>query len=174
MPTRKRRSIILAPAVLLSAVVAVLYTSGGFSLAQAPPGDIPVNVGLPERKLIIQRAGETLAAFTVEIADTPETQRIGLMGRTELPRDRGMLFVWETPFHAAMWMKNTLIPLDFVFVREDGRIAWIVHNVPPCPPVGDCPGYGTPVPVPMVLEIAGGLSAELGLRIGDRLVLQDP
>ena len=92
MPTRKRRSIIVAPAVLLSAVVAVLYTSGGFSLAQAPPGDIPVNVGLPERKLIIQRAGETLAAFTVEIADTPETQRIGLMGaHRAAPRSRHAL-----------------------------------------------------------------------------------
>ena len=67
-----------------------------------------------------------------------------------------MLFIWERPFYASMWMKNTLIPLDFIFVRDDGRIAWIVHNVQPCPPVGDCPGYGSPVPVTMVLEVAGG------------------
>lgn len=154
-------------------VVVVLAVIAWLNVGHDPAGaqQLPINVGLPERELIIQRAGETLATFTVEIADEPETQRIGLMGRTELAPDRGMLFIWDAPFHAAMWMKNTLIPLDFVFVRDDGRIAWIVHNVQPCPPVGDCPGYGSPIPVSMVLEIGGGLAAELGLRLGDRLVL---
>lgn len=133
-----------------------------------------INTDLPERQLVIQRAGETIAGFTVEIADTPDTQRIGLMGRTQLAADRGMLFIWETPILASMWMKNTLIPLDFVFVRADGTIAWIVHNVQPCPPEGACPGYGSPVPVTMVLEVAGGRAAELGLRIGDKLVVREP
>src|SRR5690606_26547538 len=138
-----RRSAVSAPArgrSAISALVLVMVAALGAFLAHdsfvlgqdSAPGDIPVNVGLPERRLLIQRAGETVAAFTVEIADTTEAQRIGLMGRTELPRDRGMLFIWDSPFRVSMWMKNTLIPLDFIFVREDGRIAWITHNVPPC------------------------------------------
>lgn len=133
---------------------------------------IPMNVGLPERRLTIQRDGEIVATLTVEIADTPETQRVGLMGRTELAPDRGMLFIWNEPLYASMWMKNTLIPLDFIFVRQDGRIAWIYHNVQPCPPAGECPAYTSPVRVTMVLEVAGGRAAELGLRLGDRLVLE--
>lgn len=161
---------VLGAAVVLTVVAAVVMYVGG--QLQGSAQDLPINVGLPERELVIERAGETIAEFTVEIADTPETQRIGLMGRTELAPDRGMLFIWERPFYASMWMKNTLIPLDFIFVRDDGRIAWIVHNVQPCPPVGDCPGYGSPVPVTLVLEVAGGRAAELGLRIGDRLVLR--
>jgi len=156
----------LIATVLVASVVSLRteqYTAG----AQAPP----INPDLIERELIIARDGSPITHLTVEIADTAEAQRIGLMGRTELAADRGMLFVWEKPFRAAMWMKNTLIPLDFVFVRADGRIVWIVHNVPPCPPVGDCPGYGSPIPVSMVLEIGGGRAAVLGLRLGDRLVL---
>lgn len=173
-PARGRSAISALVLVMVAAALGAFLAHDSFVLGQdSAPGDIPVNVGLPERRLLIQRAGETVAEFTVEIADTTETQRIGLMGRTELPWDRGMLFIWDSPFRVSMWMKNTLIPLDFIFVREDGRIAWITHNVPPCPPVGDCPGYGSPVPVSMVLEIAGGLSQELGLRIGDRLVLHD-
>lgn len=161
---------VLVAAAALAAAVAADAEEGP---AQVVTEDgVPMNVGLPERRLHIVRNGETIASFTVEIADTPETQRVGLMGRTELAPDRGMLFIWSRPFYPTMWMKNTLIPLDFIFVRADGRIAWIVHNVPPCPPEGDCPGYGPPVPVTMVLEVAGGRSVELGLRIGDRLVLE--
>lgn len=132
---------------------------------------VPVNSGLVERELVIERTGDTIARFTVEIADTPDAQVIGLMGRTELAPDRGMLFIWDTPFYPSMWMKNMLISLDLVFVRENGTIAWIVHNVPPCPPSGACPAYRSPVRVTTVLEVAAGRAAELGLRIGDKLVL---
>lgn len=135
---------------------------------------VPVNTGLAERELLIERAGETIARFTVEIADSPEAQIIGLTGRTELAADRGMLFVWDRPFAASMWMKHMFIPLDLVFVRANGTIAWIVHNVPPCPPQGACPSYSSPVPVTTVLEVAAGRSVELGLRIGDKLVWAEP
>lgn len=169
---------LVRPAVFACLVILAALAGGSLDAgAQPSPTQIvteqgtPVNVGLPERQLLIQRGEEVIAVFTVEIADTPETQRVGLMGRTELDPQRGMLFIWDEPFYVSMWMKNTLIPLDFVFVRDDGRIAWIYHNVQPCPPVGECPGYTSPVRVSMVLEVAGGRAAELGLRVGDRLVL---
>lgn len=154
---------------------AAVFATGWFLLQAGQGGAqaLLMNTDLPERELTIERGGMTIGRFTVEIADTPDAQRIGLMNRTELADDRGMLFIWDTAFLAAMWMKNTLIPLDFVFVRADGTIAWIVHNVEPCPPDGACPGYSSPIPVSMVLEVAGGRSAELGLRIGDQLVLHE-
>lgn len=133
---------------------------------------VRINVGLPERVVVIERDGEELTRFTAEIADTPEAQQIGLMGRTELAPDRGMLFVWEPPTIIAMWMKDTLIPLDFLYVRPGGVIVAIGHDVPPCPPeTVRCPAYAAPEPVSHVLEIAGGRAKELGLRPGDRLVL---
>ncbi|MFS8535497.1 MAG: DUF192 domain-containing protein [Limnochordales bacterium] len=164
-PARLLRAAVLAAAVL------VLLAAGQPAPAQEP--GIPINTGLPERVIVIERDGVEIARFTVELALTPTEQAIGLMGRTELPPDRGMLFIWPTADRVAMWMKNTLIPLDFVFIRPDGTIASIVHNVQPCPPQGLCPAYASPEPVNMVLEIGGGRSRELGIEPGDRLVLPE-
>ncbi|HEY8496641.1 MAG TPA: DUF192 domain-containing protein [Limnochordales bacterium] len=169
----RRRLIIrvrLLRAAVLAAVVLVLATGRP---APAQEQGIPVNTGLPERVIAIERDGVEIARFTVELARTPTEQAIGLMGRTELAPDRGMLFIWPTADRVAMWMKNTLIPLDFVFIRPDGTIASIVHNVQPCPPQGLCPAYASPEPVNMVLEIGGGRSRELGIEPGDRLVLPE-
>lgn len=130
-----------------------------------------LNVGLDERIVTIERDGAEIARFTAEIADTPERQQIGLMNRTELAPDRGMLFIWDPPTIVAMWMRDTLIPLDFVYVRLGGVIVDIRHDVPPCEPGGHCPAYAAPEPVAYVLEIPGGRAEELGLRAGDRLVI---
>jgi uncharacterized membrane protein (UPF0127 family) len=102
--------------------------------------------------------------FTVEIARTPDQQEIGLMFRRSLPPDRGMIFPYDPPFPASFWMKNTLIPLDMIFIRADGRIARIAQGVPESldpVPAGE--------PIAAVLEIRGGRSAELGIREGDRV-----
>jgi len=154
------------------AVLAAVWVLAS-ALAPAPAGaqEIPVNTGLPERVVVILRDGEELARFTVELALTPEARTIGLMGRLEVPPDRGMLFVWPVLGRPAMWMRNTFVPLDFLFVEPDGTVAGIVHNVPPCPPEGTCPAYPAPTPVNMVLEISGGRAHELGIRPGDRLAL---
>ena len=69
--------------------------------------------------------------FTVEIADTDALRARGLMFRQRLPEDRGMLFDFGTPREAAMWMKNTYIPLDMLFIRADGTIAYIAENTVP-------------------------------------------
>ena len=102
--------------------------------------------------------------FTVEVARTAEQQRVGMMFRTSVAPDRGMLFPYGHPQNVAFWMKNTLIALDIIFIRADGTIARISTAVP---------HSETPVPsgepIVAVLEIAAGRAAELGMRPGDRV-----
>ena len=101
--------------------------------------------------------------FTVEVARSAEEQSRGLMFRQQLGPAEGMLFPLEPPRVAGFWMRNTLIPLDMIFIRADGTIARIAANT--------VPGALDPVrsgePVAAVLEIAGGRSAALGIAEGD-------
>jgi uncharacterized membrane protein (UPF0127 family) len=101
--------------------------------------------------------------FTVEIADTEELRTRGLMFRQRLPEDRGMLFDFETPRQVSMWMKNTYISLDMLFIREDGKIAYIAENTVP----KSLDTIGVSEPVLAVLELAGGTTRRLGIRAGD-------
>jgi uncharacterized protein len=103
--------------------------------------------------------------FIVEIADTDTTRERGLMFRKHLAPDEGMLFDFKTPQPVAFWMKNTLIPLDMLFIAPDGRVVSIARNATPM--------SETPIPsngdVLGVLEIRGGRAAEIGAEPGDRV-----
>src|SRR5690606_32059987 len=99
----------------------------------------------------------------VEIAETPEEQALGLMFRTELPDNRGMLFPHRTPRELTMWMRNTYIPLDMVFIRADGTVHRIEERTEPFSERI----IASEGPVSAVLEIAGGAAARLGLKAGD-------
>lgn len=99
------------------------------------------------------------------MARTPEEQSRGLMFRKSLGNDQGMLFPYEPPQQASFWMKNTLIPLDMVFIRADGTIGRIAENTVPMS-LDPVPSID---PVSAVLEIRGGRAAELGLREGDKV-----
>jgi len=103
--------------------------------------------------------------FTVEVAKTSEEQAMGLMYRNKLAPDRGMIFPFDPPRDASFWMRNTLIPLDMIFVRADGSIANIAANTVP---YSEEPMMSEG-PVKAVLEIAGGRSAELGIKPGDKV-----
>lgn len=103
--------------------------------------------------------------FTVEVARTPDEQARGLMFRESLAPNVGMLFPFSEPRPASFWMKNTLIPLDMIFVRSDGTIARIAVNTTPL----SLAPVGVGEPVAAVLEIAGGRSVELGIDEGDRV-----
>ncbi|HXG80889.1 MAG TPA: DUF192 domain-containing protein [Sphingomicrobium sp.] len=103
--------------------------------------------------------------FIVEVAATPEEQRVGLMNRASLAPDRGMIFPFEQERIASFWMRNTLIPLDMIFIRADGSITNIEANTVP---LSEEPVMSYE-PVTAVLEIAGGRSAELGIKPGDRV-----
>jgi len=103
--------------------------------------------------------------FNVEIAATEAARTQGLMFRDSLAADAGMLFDFGEERQVAFWMRNTLIPLDMVFIGADGIVRNIHVNARPLDPTS-IPSDG---PVAFVLEIAGGRSAEIGLSPGDRI-----
>jgi uncharacterized membrane protein (UPF0127 family) len=103
--------------------------------------------------------------FTVEIADTDATRERGLMFRKHLAGDQGMLFDFKTPQPVTFWMKNTLIPLDMLFIAPDGRVISIARQATPMSETA-IPSGGD---VLAVLEIRGGRAAEVGVEPGDRV-----
>ena len=105
-------------------------------------------------------------AFQVEVMRTDEERARGLMNRAYLPADRGMLFDFKAPQMSVMWMKNTLIPLDMLFIRANGTIANIAENTEP----HSLRTIPAAEPVLGVLEINAGLSAKLGIAPGDKVV----
>lgn len=103
--------------------------------------------------------------FSVEIASDPESQERGLMYRRSLAPNAGMLFDFHRPIMATFWMKNTILPLDIIFVRADGTISTIAANAVP---------YSETLipsaePVRAVLEINGGRAKALGIESGDQV-----
>ena len=103
--------------------------------------------------------------FTVEVATTDEERSKGLMFRRELPEGRGMLFDFKQDMNATMWMKNTYISLDMIFIRADGRIQRIAENTEPesTKIIAAC------APVRAVLEVIAGTARKLGIKPGDRV-----
>ena len=104
----------------------------------------------------------------MEVARTPEEQNYGLMNRGSLAPDRGMIFPYDPPIAVAFWMKNTLIPLDIIFIAPGGKILNIAANTTPLS-LEQVPSAG---PVEAVLELAGGRAAELGIEPGDQVEWQ--
>lgn len=105
-------------------------------------------------------------AFTVEIADDQEEISYGLMNRESMDADKGMLFEFSPPRDPAMYMKNTLIPLDMLFVSSDGTIEMIARNTVP----GSLRTISAGIPVAAVLEINGGKADELGIEPMDTII----
>jgi uncharacterized protein len=103
----------------------------------------------------------------LEVAQTPEQQEIGLMARTTMAADRGMLFPFTPPRPVQFWMKNTLINLDIIFVRQ-GQVVAIAADVPPCK-ADPCAVYGPKTIIDQVIELRGGRAQEIGLKVGDRV-----
>ncbi|MEL6830736.1 MAG: DUF192 domain-containing protein [Pseudomonadota bacterium] len=103
--------------------------------------------------------------FTVEVADDPEETSMGLMFRESMEDDKGMLFDFGDPRVPSMFMKNTLIPLDMLFLDSEGEIIMIARNTAP----GSLRTISPPAPVLGVLEINAGLAASLDISPGDRI-----
>jgi uncharacterized membrane protein (UPF0127 family) len=120
--------------------------------------------GLQQVPLRVRSAGGE-HRFTVMVASTPAEQATGLMFRESLGPSEGMIFPYDPPQEVGFWMKNTLIPLDMIFIRSDGTIARIAANTEPGSLTPNLSGE----PVAAVLEIRGGRSAELGIKPGDRV-----
>lgn len=111
------------------------------------------------------KTAQGVRRFEVEVARTDAEQARGLMYRTSLPENGGMLFPFSPPRPASFWMKNTLIPLDMIFIRADGSIARIAEETVP----QSLESVGSGEPVVAVLEIVGGRSTALGIAEGDHV-----
>lgn len=103
--------------------------------------------------------------FNIELADEPEERRVGLMYRTEMAADAGMLFDFEKPQQISMWMKNTLIPLDMAFIDEQGVIRRIAADTTP----RSLESIPSGALVIAVLEVNGGTFERLGIAEGDKV-----
>jgi len=126
-------------------------------LAQSPAGLEQVNLTI--------HSGAKAHAFVVEVARSPEQQEQGLMFRQSLGDSAGMIFPYDPPQIASFWMKNTLIPLDMIFIRPDHTIARVADNTVPL----SLDPVSAGEPVSAVLEIRGGRAAELGVKAGDKV-----
>jgi uncharacterized membrane protein (UPF0127 family) len=149
---------------LVSIALLTLFSGCG---AASQPGNvqgshISTQTGLTTVQLQIEGPSGK-HSFRVEIARTEDQQAKGLMFVESLRPDEGMIFVFPTLRPASFWMKNTLIPLDMIFVRDDCSIARIAVNTVP----ESLDPVGTEEPVRAVLEIAGGRAVELGISEGD-------
>jgi uncharacterized protein len=150
------------------AALAALFIFGSlqWSAAVAPSafGD-----QLLKRASLKIETGNGPALLKVEVADTDRTRQQGLMFRRSLPEKEGMIFLFDDEREIMMWMKNTYVSLDMVFVGNDWRIVNIAYNAEP---------FSTDVissvrPASRVLEIAAGQARALGLAVGDRMSLQN-
>lgn len=148
-------------AASLGAQVAVQARSAHKTGAQHEAGRHPIS-GLPVIPLRVSN-GPAAHAFRVEVASTFAEQEKGLMFRTTLGPAEGMIFPQDKPQVAAFWMKNTVIPLDLIFIGTDHRVVNVAANARPY----DLTPLYSAAPVICVLEIAGGRAAELGIGTGD-------
>jgi uncharacterized protein len=108
------------------------------------------------------------AVYSIEIARTPEEQAQGLMFRESLPERTGMLFPFADQGVHKFWMKNTMIPLDIIWLDGAGRVVFVSADTPPCK-ADPCPNYGPDLPAESVLEIAGGMAAKEKVTVGSRI-----
>ena len=117
-------------------------------------------------------AQATVADYVIEleVARTESQKAMGLMYRTSLADNRGMLFLFEPSQTVNFWMKNVRIPLDMLFLR-DGKVKAIAASVPPCN-INPCPTYGSQTAVNQVIELRGGRASELGLKVGETVKIQ--
>ena len=115
-------------------------------------------------KVVIETSVGSNHIFQVQIANTPEKWERGLMFVEYLPKDHGMLFYYDENKPQSFWMKNTLISLDVIFIKENGKISNIHHMAVPLDEETKLPSLGSIV---AALEVNGGTAAKLGIKAGD-------
>jgi len=152
----------MGPYHILPVLLAAAVLCSG-CLSEPPDGDDDGNWVTVEFK----PSGSEPLSLLCEVADTDEERKTGLMNRSRLPEDEGMLFVYDTPREVYFWMKDTLIPLDIVFISEDRLVVSIVEAEPGAgTPDSELEIYGSGAPVMYVVEMNRGLSAEHTIEAG--------
>ena len=140
---------------------------------------------LPLASLLLAVAGCTVAVprasapavdlhghrFSTELATDDASREHGLMMRTELPADHGMLFIFPDTQPRWFWMKNTLVPLDILYFDADRKLVSMHLDVPPCK-ADPCPSYPSDAPARYVLELPAGTARRIGAQAGDELTVE--
>ncbi|MFS0735529.1 DUF192 domain-containing protein [Sphingomonas sp. 1P06PA] len=164
--------IAVSTTVLMAGLALIACQAGGDPIAARAPatgaqaiGGDPRNPVRAMAPLTITTARGKRIGFRVEVARSNEEQMLGLMFRTALAPRTGMIFPMDPPRPASFWMRNTLIPLDMIFVRADGTIALIAENTVPL----SLDPVESGEPVAAVFEIAGGQARAQGIAAGDRI-----
>jgi uncharacterized protein len=147
---------------IVATMLGVTGISLGTNLARERTKDAKTQESLERLEIV---SGATTHIFQTEVMKTPEQRSKGLMFRQFMPDDRGMLFDFDREEPVAMWMRNTYIPLDMLFIRANGVIHRIHERAQPL----DETTIPAGAPVRYVLEINGGIAAKLGLKAGDRV-----
>jgi hypothetical protein len=157
---------------LLAALCALTLLVGAATIGRAQSGPLEDLANFPHTSLQILHGKDKKnpRTFTVWVADTPARQEQGLMFVRELPEGQGMLFPQKKPRQMSMWMKNTYVELDLVFIGEKGAIDQIIEHAQPLSLVT----LSSVKPVSAVLEIKGGEAARLGLKVKDRVSWEPP
>jgi len=138
--------------------------------AETPKSSTPQQTNLGQMLPITAQAKIGGSVIKLEVTRTPEQQAMGLMYRTSLADDRGMLFSFNPPRAVAFWMKNCKMSLDMIFLW-DGVVRAIAANSPPCT-ADPCPTYDPKTPVDQVIELRGGRAKSLGVKVGDRISIE--
>lgn len=160
-----------AAALLAALLLGGAPVAGAIGVAPAAAEPAAASLECREDVAIFTRPAQPPLSFEVEIADTEAARARGLMYRRELPAGQGMLFIYDTPRPVSFWMRNTLIPLDLIFMDARGEIRHIHRNAIPLdetPIPGAAPGDPDRDRL-MILEIAGGEAARLGLAPGQAM-----
>ena len=153
---------------MLSMLLAVLLPHG--VAVALEPGDtvLPLSA-FPREPIVIETRSARRHSFEAWRADTPATREQGLMFVRDMRPDQAMFFVYEPPQHVAMWMKNTLLPLDMLFVDEAGCVAKTVRDARP----GSLDTISADGQIALVVELKGGTAKALGIEAGDRVQRPD-
>ncbi|HUL18508.1 MAG TPA: DUF192 domain-containing protein [Steroidobacteraceae bacterium] len=158
----------------LRSALTLLVLLGGIAIPQEPRAQSAAPLELasyPRTDLTItQSKPARVHSFRVWVADTPQRAEQGLMFVNDLPESEGMVFPLEPPRVENMWMKNTYIELDMVFIAADGRVVKIIERAHPL----SLETITSGTPVAAVLELKGGTAAKLGLRVGDAVRWKKP
>jgi uncharacterized protein len=151
---------------ILAMLLAVLLPQG-FAVALEPGNTVLPLSAFPREPIVIETRSARRHSFDAWRADTPATREQGLMFVRDMRPDQAMFFVYEPPQHVAMWMKNTLLPLDMLFVDEAGCVAKTVRDARP----GSLDTISADGQIALVVELKGGTTKALGIEVGDRVQL---
>ena len=150
--------VLLIIVVILGCVFCFFYFNGRAKVVSAPS----------VKQSTISSVCMEGSCFQVELAETEAQRDQGLMNRKELAEDRGMLFIFDNNGLYPFWMKDTLIPLDMIWIDGNNKVVFITQNVQPCKSL-ICPSVFPTALARYVLEVNAGISKKIGLKIGDEV-----